>query len=59
MLAIVAVATMAGCTIKHPIAKDYDQYLAKNKGEVVLPKSAIEANRFFNSDEAVMISVMF
>lgn len=44
MLAIVAVATMAGCTIKHPIAKDYDQYLAKNKGEVVLPKSAIEAN---------------
>jgi hypothetical protein len=40
---LLAVSIVAGCSIKHPIAKDYAQYLEKNKGEVTLPKSSIEA----------------
>lgn len=38
------VSLMVGCTIKHPVAKDYSQYLANNKGSATLPKSAIEAD---------------
>lgn len=52
MMIVLAAATMAGCTIKHPIAKDYDQYLAKNKGEVTLPKSTIEAEYEITSNTA-------
>jgi hypothetical protein len=44
MMLLTATTLLAGCSIKHPIAKDYAQYLANNKGEVVLPKSTIEAN---------------
>ncbi|GAB59851.1 hypothetical protein [Rheinheimera nanhaiensis] len=40
----IGVTLIAGCTIKHPIAKDYSQYLANNKGEVTLPKSTLEAD---------------
>lgn len=42
--ALLCAGLMAGCTIKHPVAKDYPQYLANNKGEVVLPKSTLEAD---------------
>ncbi len=44
MMLLTATTLLAGCSIKHPIAKDYAQYLANNKGEVVLPKWTIEAN---------------
>lgn len=40
----ISVTLIAGCTIKHPIAKDYSQYLANNKGEVTLPKSTLETD---------------
>lgn len=43
-MVVLSVTLMAGCTIKHPVAKDYPQYLANNKGEFTLPKSTIEAD---------------
>lgn len=39
-----SLSLLSGCSIKHPVAKDYPQYLAKNKGSVTLPKSALEAS---------------
>lgn len=42
--ALLTLSLVTGCTIKHPVAKDYSQYLANNKGEFVLPKTTIEAD---------------
>ena len=39
-----SLSLLSGCSIKHPVAKDYPHYLAKNKGSVTLPKSALEAS---------------
>lgn len=44
IIVLLGVSLMVGCTIKHPIAKDYPQYLANNKGQATLPKSTIEAD---------------
>lgn len=41
---LLTLSLVTGCTIKHPVAKDYSQYLANNKGEFVLPKTTIEAD---------------
>ena len=41
---ILLVATIfTGCSINHPIAKDYGQYLENNRGNSSLPKSGVEA----------------
>lgn len=40
---LVLVAVTAGCSINHPVAKDYDQYLAKYGAEKTLPKSELES----------------
>lgn len=44
VLVLLSIFLATGCTIKHPIAKDYSQYLVNNKGESVLPKSQLEAD---------------
>ena len=39
-----SISLLSGCSIKHPVAKDYPQYLANNKGSVTLPKSPLTAS---------------
>ena len=41
---LLSLAFSAGCTIKHPIADDYDQYLQNNMGESQLPRTTEPAN---------------
>lgn len=41
--ALVFIALTAGCAINHPVAKDYDQHLAKYGAETTLPQSEMEA----------------
>lgn len=36
---LLPVITLTGCTIRHPIADDYPNYVAKNKSQVSLPSS--------------------
>lgn len=36
-------ASISGCSINHPVVKDYDQHLAKYAEEKVLPKSQMDA----------------
>ncbi len=37
------VISITGCSINHPVAKDYDAYLAKYGYETILPKSDMES----------------
>lgn len=39
---IVLIALTSGCSINHPVAKDYDQHLIKYGAETTLPKSELE-----------------
>ena len=41
-LIIIATVT-TGCSINHPVEKDYDQHLAKYDSETTLPRSELEA----------------
>jgi len=40
---LVLVTLATGCSINHPVAKDYDQHLVKYGAETTLPKSELEA----------------
>lgn len=40
---LVLIALTTGCSINHPVAKDYDQHLVKYGSETTLPKSEMEA----------------
>ncbi|MDO6568986.1 hypothetical protein Q4561_18080 [Alteromonas sp. 1_MG-2023] len=40
---LLTIVATTGCSIKHPIAKDYGQYLINNQGESSLPKSSMGA----------------
>ena len=40
---LLLVALTTGCSINHPVAKDYDQHLAKFGSETNLPKSDLQA----------------
>ena len=46
--AVVAVvllaAVLSGCSVNHPIAKDYRQFLEKNAGATALPKSNLNSD---------------
>jgi len=47
LLGIFAVAItglFSGCSINHPVAKDYGQYLEKNANEVSLPKTTLKSD---------------
>jgi hypothetical protein len=35
---------MSGCSVNHPVAKDYPQYLAKNSNAVALPKAGLKSD---------------
>lgn len=51
MLSLLAtVALAAGCSINHPIAEDYNQYLANNEGVSTLPKTELEADYSINKE---------
>src|SRR5688500_13264428 len=39
---------MSGCSVNHPVAKDYPQYLSKNSNAVALPKSALKSGYFID-----------
>lgn len=39
---------MSGCSINHPVVKDYPQYLAKNSQAMVLPKSDLNSDYFID-----------
>lgn len=41
---LLAVTVSTGCSINHPIAKDYNQYLVNNEVENTLPKTELEAD---------------
>lgn len=41
--ALVLIALTTGCSINHPVAKDYDQHLAKYGTETTLPQTEMEA----------------
>ncbi|MFP5421058.1 MAG: lipoprotein [Gammaproteobacteria bacterium] len=40
LLALTLLATLTGCTIKHPIAEDYPAYLSNNTGDSQLPSAS-------------------
>lgn len=41
---LLTIILSTGCTINHPIAKDYEQYLVNNEGTGNLPKTDVEAD---------------
>lgn len=41
---VFAVVVSTGCSINHPIAEDYNQYLVNNQGKSNLPKSDVSAD---------------
>lgn len=41
---LVLVAATTGCSINHPVAKDYDQFLAKYGSETTLPKTDVNSD---------------
>ncbi len=43
-LVLLAVVFATGCSINHPVADDYPQYLDNNKGEQVFTQSALDAD---------------
>jgi hypothetical protein len=47
--ALVLIVLTTGCSINHPIAKDYDQHLVKYGTETTLPKSEMEAEYLIGS----------
>ena len=51
LISVVFASTlMMGCSINHPVAKDYDQHLVKYDSEVELPKSDLDSN--YSLDES-------
>jgi hypothetical protein len=45
---LVLTGLMSGCSVNHPVAKDYPQYLSKNANAVVLPKSDLASDYFID-----------
>lgn len=45
-----AVVLVTGCSINHPIAEDYNQYLVNNEGASTLPKTELEADYSINKE---------
>ena len=41
---------IGGCSIKHPIANDYEQYLSNNKGSSILPRTETESAYFIHDE---------
>lgn len=41
---LVLMSAITGCSINHPIAKDYNQYLSNNLGQSGLPRTPLETN---------------
>ena len=51
MLSLLAVVILStGCSIKHPVAKDYNQYLANNEGASVFPKTGLEVDYLIDKE---------
>jgi hypothetical protein len=51
MLSLLAAVVLAtGCSINHPIAEDYNQYLVNNEGSNTLPKTELEADYSINKE---------
>jgi len=48
LLSIVIFST--GCSIKHPIANDYSQYLVKNEGASTLPKTGLDTDYYIKKE---------
>ncbi|MEM5530193.1 hypothetical protein WN093_15330 [Gammaproteobacteria bacterium AS21] len=44
LVAGVALVMVTGCSINHPVAKDYPAFLEKNANTVVLPETTIDAD---------------
>ena len=49
ILTIVLIVLTTGCSINHPVAKDYDQHLVKYGAETTLPKSEMVAEYLIGS----------
>ena len=47
---LAAVVLTTGCSINHPIAEDYNQYLVNNEGANILSKTEIEADYYINEE---------
>ncbi|GGB93922.1 hypothetical protein GCM10011352_19950 [Marinobacterium zhoushanense] len=43
-------AVMSGCSINHPVAKDYPQFLEKHANSVELPKTNIQSDYFIDGE---------
>lgn len=41
---------IGGCSIKHPIANDYEQYLNNNKGSSILPTTKTKSTYFIHDE---------
>lgn len=50
LLLFAMMAFSTGCSIKHPIAKDYSQYLVNNEGANALPKTELEADYLIDKE---------
>lgn len=48
--AVLVCFSMTGCSINHPVAKDYDAHLAKYGGEFTLPSSGLESEYNIDSE---------
>lgn len=45
---LLIVVVSSGCSIKHPVAKDYNQYLLNNDNQSTLPKTELETEYFLD-----------
>jgi hypothetical protein len=43
LVLLLAYVIFSGCSITHPIAKDYNQYLINNENQSALPKTSLES----------------
>jgi hypothetical protein len=49
---LILIALTTGCSINHPVAKDYDQHLAKYGEEKTLPRSRMQADYLVGKNTA-------
>jgi len=50
LLFLAALALATGCSINHPIEKDYPQYLVNNQGVATLPTTELEADYYISKE---------
>ena len=50
LFGITLLGLFSGCSINHPVAKDYGQHLEKNAGSVILPKTTLKTDYLIDGE---------